>query len=196
MVTYLGSNDGVNIYAATQSLQFLVSTDAGNSWNPVGPGNPLPPYGISFVAPQAGFVAGGDGISSGYADRTINGGFTWTNVYNGVSLNCMDFPSNTRGYAGGKNGTVVRYEAGPQSVNETLTSQFGLYPNPATDFIAIQNTNRSSLITITNAIGETVYASMGTEQQTVINVSALASGIYLVQVREGELIEMNKLIIQ
>ena len=89
-----------------------------------------------------------------------------------------------------RNGENVEYEEtytewtklGSSNVNPALEN-LTVYPNPAVDYIVIDNMEKSSTITIYNSTGQVVYkkndAAGGTE---TISVASLAKGVYFVSI--------------
>lgn len=83
-----------------------------------------------------------------------------------------------------------------------LTSKFNIYPNPAPNFITVAflgDGNNSTDIKIISATGETVINMIvGKGKNNIlknINLSALASGMYTLQIRQGQFLQ-NKIFIK
>ncbi len=190
----MSSPDGVTIRGGGMLGWLYESANTGASWTSTTQLT-YPGYGMFFSTATHGFYCGGNGFGSGAIEETNNGGTTWTPVHTGNSFWCMDFPAVNRGYVGGTNGVVVRYDGGPQSVNELSSSQVFLFPNPANNFVSLQNTKPNSIITFTNCIGEIVFTTIVEESQTTVDVSTLPPGIYLCEVRDGERTETHKLVV-
>lgn len=68
-----------------------------------------------------------------------------------------------------------------------------VYPNPATNLLTISAPTDITTLTITNLLGQTVYANHYNSPQVEVDVSALPAGVYLVRV-DGT--EMRKFIKQ
>ena len=74
---------------------------------------------------------------------------------------------------------------------------FTVYPNPATDFLNIQyngSVTDSVNITITNLLGEVVLQSAATSVSNTVDISALASGIYMVKTQSGNISSVTKIV--
>ena len=83
---------------------------------------------------------------------------------------------------------VARYNNETLGVNDNLTTEFRLYPNPAEEILTIElknNTGASSL-EIVDLLGKTVYTSQINQTEN-INVSQLSQGTYFVKIKaEGK----------
>ncbi len=72
---------------------------------------------------------------------------------------------------------------------------FSIYPNPTFDFVnLVFDDNQVHTVVIYNSIGEAVLTKLIT-QQSNINISSLAKGIYYIQTSLNEIITIKKLII-
>jgi hypothetical protein len=71
---------------------------------------------------------------------------------------------------------------------------FKLYPNPTSDFIVIENTDRHKIkkIALNDVTGKTVFST--TEAIETINLSALSKGIYLISITSEQGIYKNKIV--
>jgi hypothetical protein len=79
---------------------------------------------------------------------------------------------------------------------ELKSFDFEIFPNPASSdleiFLPVENS--VSEIKIYNLIGETEISLATTAQRTKINVASLASGIYVIEVKEGDKISRKKFV--
>lgn len=83
------------------------------------------------------------------------------------------------------------------STEDTVVSTFEMYPNPATNFIALKNINIANTeIRIFDVTGKKVYQNIKGTHQENIDVSHLKSGIYVVSISEGSQQVSEKLMIQ
>jgi Secretion system C-terminal sorting domain len=72
---------------------------------------------------------------------------------------------------------------------------FDVYPNPATDIVAIASDN-ADVVIVMNALGQIIYSiknPQGTEQ---IDVSNYETGIYFIQIKRGNATKTKKLIVK
>ncbi|MEL6658983.1 MAG: T9SS type A sorting domain-containing protein [Bacteroidota bacterium] len=130
-------------------------------------------------------------------------------VHNGGELaNPADAPSSvTYEYAiNGDNLTVdinfgagywhYEFVRGVSSVDEVVADQFRLYPNPATSQVQISSDEQLDQITIRDITGKVVLVEMNPDMNHTLDVSNLASGMYIVESRIDNLISVEKLAIQ
>jgi len=98
-------------------------------------------------------------------------------------------------------GTVILFNNSTASIKEKNVSNFSIYPNPANDNVQINfasNTIKSSMLSITNTIGQEVKNEIipaGTSNHS-IKVSDLPKGIYFINSTFGKSVSKQKLIIQ
>jgi photosystem II stability/assembly factor-like uncharacterized protein len=189
------SPDGLNIFAGYMTTAFASSNDAGDNWT-AGTNTNYPGYGVYFTSATHGYYCGGNGFGSGAIEETNNGGATWTPVHIGNSFWCMEFPSMYRGYVGGTNGVIVRYDGGPQSLEENSSSEIGLYPNPAHNSVTIDNVSIGSIISVVNSMGEEIISFVATTSITTIDLTAFSAGIYFLRVASEEKAEILRLVVQ
>jgi hypothetical protein len=81
------------------------------------------------------------------------------------------------------------YPLSTVSINEQQASNFSLYPNPANDelYIAFSDASKQvASVKITDALGRIVYQLSKPQLQNGIDISQLASGIYLLQVADEQ----------
>lgn len=79
----------------------------------------------------------------------------------------------------------IRKITNPATETNQLTPgvvKTAIYPNPAHNFIAISNINKTGRVSITNAIGQTVYSSRNCSSCEQVDISNLADGLYFVYV--------------
>jgi hypothetical protein len=99
-------------------------------------------------------------------------------------------PGSTTVLVTAEDGTAQTYTinftvaASPVGINNVTLNNTLVYPNPASDFITLNNTQQAS-ITIHNIVGEIVLDKI-VEPGEEINIYELAEGIYIVNVVAGE----------
>lgn len=71
-----------------------------------------------------------------------------------------------------------------------------VYPNPANDVLHISGTDDGAQIALVDLSGRMVMAVKSTNETTLLNVSALAQGVYILQVIQGDQMISEKVIIQ
>jgi len=87
------------------------------------------------------------------------------------------------------------------SVNEQITKNtlFNLFPNPASDIVALNIDNRNNeefTLNIYNAIGTLVKSEILKQNQQQINIGDLSNGVYMLTVKSKNMTENQRLIIQ
>ena len=87
-----------------------------------------------------------------------------------------------RNTAGNKDTYVIGTCQTPTSSIELAETEIKIYPNPFNDAIIIENEKVNSQINIYSISGELIQNVNSTSQKTQINTSALAKGVYLIEV--------------
>lgn len=72
--------------------------------------------------------------------------------------------------------------------------QTEIYPNPANDFIYIYNIKPNTQISITNTLGQTLINHNSNSNNTMIELSNLPSGIYIISIKDEIKINKHKII--
>ncbi len=178
-------------YLACSNSKIIKTTDGGSTWNVFNLGTSDVFFTIEFTSKNIGYAAG----SSGIIVTTTNGGTTWVPSLSGATehLRCMDFPSQAIGYigalAGGGPGKIIKTTngGGVLSVAEIKENPyFKVYPNPANDVFTI-TANKflpGSTYFITDQLGRIVLSGKLTNETTKVDISQLATGVYLLQLGE------------
>ena len=79
---------------------------------------------------------------------------------------------------------------------EVETKGFSLFPNPATDVLNIAIEGSNGIVTIFDAVGNLVFSESMNSNQTQINTSEFAKGLYLVQIENDGSVISEKLTIK
>ncbi len=77
-----------------------------------------------------------------------------------------------------------------------MSNNLVVYPNPASDKITIESESIIDEVRIYNNMGQLVYSGQFDNSQIMVNTSTFITGMYIVQVRSGEAVEVRKLIIE
>jgi photosystem II stability/assembly factor-like uncharacterized protein len=187
-------------YAVGYYGELVKSTDGGANWSLITyPGTAN--YDIHFIDGRKGFICGGNGFNSGYIMQTSNGGTSWTPTYTSVySFFCMDFPSDTVGYAGGQSGLIIRYSSAPNGIAQNSNAHsINVFPNPSNgNFQLTGNFPSNSQLHIYNLLGEEIIQPLELSEgnQTIPVESGLAEGIYVYRIISGKnVLQEEKLVI-
>lgn len=130
-----------------------------------------------------------------------------------VPLECSDSQDlvgweGDRAFVVGSSPMTVSYTFGscepaveaPNSIRGEIENQFGfeLYPNPAVDQVnIILNTSTvNARVELLEISGKSIRSFYIAENQTSIDISDLAAGVYFAKVQDGENIQIKKLIVQ
>jgi len=82
----------------------------------------------------------------------------------------------------------------PVSAETTITTN--IFPNPAKGHVTIEANGIIDEILIYNNMGQLVYSGVVNDDQIMVNTSTFITGMYIVQVKSGENVEVRKLIIE
>ena len=130
------------------------------------------PYTLVEGTP-AGGIYSGTGVTSGVFNTSIMGTYAITYVYTdsaGCSASAMD-------------SLDVEICEGINEIADNI--DFSVYPNPFNDQIIITSTASVAMqLTIVNVLGEKVYSQMIKPGDSLINMSALAKGVYFIQIKD------------
>mgnify|MGYP001345681595 CR=1 FL=1 len=82
-------------------------------------------------------------------------------------------------------------------IEETVSNMFSVYPNPATDMINVSfNETVNGTVSIVNIAGKEVLSATVNGAQTSISTAELSSGVYYVQVNNGNLTQVDKIVVK
>jgi len=105
---------------------------------------------------------------------------------------CSGFNINNKGYlAIGTNGTNMNdfWEYNPAleglTINESITFEINIYPNPSTDFVIFEplNNNESKTLTIYNSVGQLILTKIIKTNKIQISKNNLSNGTYHYQLK-------------
>ena len=118
------------------------------------------------------------------------------NQLGGINL-FADAPFNLPSLAYYDDITATFTEEGTVNTNETdLKEAVSIYPNPASEFISISLKNASSgTATILNSSGKAVMNKVLNSAESILNISNLNAGLYLINIDDGKKHSTKKVII-
>ncbi|MDP4704668.1 MAG: T9SS type A sorting domain-containing protein, partial [Polaribacter sp.] len=79
------------------------------------------------------------------------------------------------------------------SLEDNTLAKVKLYPNPASNNIRLSNIQEATIM-ITDVTGKVVLQTEGVDENSLINVSNLNSGIYLVNIKNESMNETIKFV--
>lgn len=80
-------------------------------------------------------------------------------------------------------------------ITQTESSGLSVYPNPAVDYIVVDNIDKGSVITIYNFSGQVVFEKSDTvNNKETISVDSLTNGVYFVAIQNGSDKSVRKII--
>lgn len=93
--------------------------------------------------------------------------------------------------------SITGFKLGATGIGDEITGGVSIYPNPATDEVfVVLNCNGLAQIDLLNQFGSLQMTSKTTQQQTRLDVSGLAPGIYLLKATCGNSSTTHKLVIR
>jgi hypothetical protein len=187
----------------------LVASDLG-SWVTLKLDNPTPVYPSLSPTSTVGYLAAVHGIASPVDTSIIstsgNEGVVSYIQDNGCNI-CATPPCTFGTWYGLGNTLMIRMNLGdtpiPSSIDENVfNGKLTVYPNPSKGIFNIDLVdvkNGDYLISVSNILGEEVYfetREVNSTTSTTINLSDLESGIYILDIQNGDLSISRKLIIE
>ncbi len=153
----------------TRSVETQVNTTVGNTWETL-------EFDFSNEAP-------------GTAALNLSYTFNMVSIF---------FHFGTDGASVGADSTFyfddIRFGEATTGISDMKTLGLAIYPNPIQHDLYIQSERRLDEIRIYNQMGQLVLFTKGAENHSVLNVSKLSPGIYVVKVKIGKEIGVLKLI--
>ena len=72
-----------------------------------------------------------------------------------------------------------------------------MFPNPAGSRVIIQldNLNSSTVMNLTNILGQTVASKNLADLQNVIDLTELSAGVYIMQLKQGDKLVVKQLVV-
>ncbi len=187
------SNTG---YIVGDNGVILKTGDSGTTWITLTSGTNTRLYAVCFIDAMTGYIAGDAGIIL----KTEDAGSTWSRQLSGTqsSLFSVYFAGAGTGYAVGDAGIILKTTNGGVWIPENLaTGRLTIYPDPAKDFIRIGTTpgnQGTSTVAIYDPDGREVIMLQSYCQGTLISVSTLLPGLYVVMLVAGDHVFSGKFI--
>ena len=193
--------NNTNIFAGTQGGVFL-SSNNGNSWVNIG----LTGDTVLSLALKGDTIFAG--TRSGGVYMYLNNGINWTAINEGLTNDTVTALTINGNYifAGTNGGGVWKLplsELGIAAIKNNA-SNISVYPNPVTTTLTIDIPKAAvssgqyavSNIAIYNLLGEKVYTLPITDNRSpiTINVDDFPNGVYVVEVRTENGVEVRKIV--
>lgn len=142
---------------------------------------------IALTATPAGGTFSGDGVSgTDFNPATANVNATNTVVYTVVESGCTGTASES----------VYVKSCSTTFINENVATQFSIAPNPTTDFVKIQLSNKvEGTISLIDMTGKVVLEKAISGIENSISLTAFNKGLYFVQVKEENGTQSSKRLI-
>lgn len=178
-------------YLACSKSRILKTSDGGSTWDVFDFGTNDDFYAITFTKINVGYVAG----ASGTLATTSNAGETWKPNTSGINnlLYNIDFPSYEVGYISSLHTPPVILKTtnggGILSAGEVKSKLFlNVYPNPAKDIMTITSDRAlmDAAFKVVSQTGERVLSGKLESESTMVDISNLSAGVYLLQVARKE----------
>jgi len=89
----------------------------------------------------------------------------------------------------------VNVSTGINTVSNAIA--FSVYPNPAGKYVLVQldELNSSTTLNVRNMLGQTIISQLVNNRQTQLDLSTLADGVYLVELRQDEKASVKQLVV-
>jgi hypothetical protein len=170
----------------------------GSSWAAMGQGlgnGSDTQYVVALAGYNGALIAGGHFLTTGSGATVSNiaqwNGSLWSAMDLGLSADGAVIslcPWNGSLYVGGGFETAGALTAGsiaewtaPNAINEMSTVDIAVaYPNPVSNKLIVENIDPGCAIYISNLLGQTIIKTRSTGSKEILDVSALAPGMYFV----------------
>ncbi|MGD0710914.1 MAG: T9SS type A sorting domain-containing protein [Bacteroidales bacterium] len=191
------AKNGNDIFAGIPNRGIYLSSNAGSSWTAVNTGIYYLDLGIYTL------ITKGDTIFTGTNDNgsgvyfSSNNGNNWQAEGYGFSVWLNIYSLIIKGnylFAGTEGGIWILplSEVGIKELNNN-ESNIEVYPNPAIDNITIESPQKST-IEILNIQGQTILQQTLSQGKTIIDISTLAKGVYILRLLSNDKTEVTRII--
>lgn len=144
---------------------------------------------VAFVKGTSFAVCTGSAQNASGSAWTEDGGMTW-NVYQDDQDQHteMAFNANHVGWSGGfsttaNGGGIFKYNGTFLGVEQTeAVTSISCFPNPANNFLQVQANSKINEVRILNFLGQEIEHLIGSNNYMTIDLSAMQSGIYFVEI--------------
>lgn len=169
------------------------------------------------AASSNGDLTGNNGLNDSWIIKTdASGNIEWQKNLGGSSLDTgrsiLQLSDNEYMFVGGTystNGDVTGNHGGYDvwlvklkgemlnTAENHVRNLISLYPNPAKDFINVNNLPNGSIVNITEMSGRKIFSKRYSERKISINTSEFINGVYIITVEhQGKTVLSEKLIVK
>ncbi len=212
-ITAKNKNEMMAVLNNGDSLTYtlIFTLDGGLNWNSTGidtAGDLVIFSHVAYVPGTANtyFLTAASSLGAVGSAYSEDGGLTWTNI-DQVQHTACSFADINNGWSGGFYSTTagggifkwgsVRVVSG---LNNNKVENFQVYPNPSNGtFYVRANVNGASSIKVMDVTGRIVFEKEYNTQSllfTSFDLSNQAQGVYMVEVREGNNVSVQKVVKQ
>jgi photosystem II stability/assembly factor-like uncharacterized protein len=184
-------------FVVSDSGTILKTTDGGSTWTAHNVPVSMFLTSVYFIDADTGYAAG----ASGAILKTTNGGTNWMVQNSGTSQNLSSvyFSAPTQGFAVGDSGTILGTTTGTMGIGNKqplMSNSVQIYPNPTFSKITvvISETPATGQLSILNLNGEELLRQNTITSKNIVDVSSLASGVYLVKLTNERTVHVGKFI--
>ena len=132
-----------------------------------------------------GSPSGGTWSSANYQIATVDASGIVTGVSTGT-VNIWYYPPPGSYYNSTYAIVTIKDPTFVRSIEQNIDNAIEIYPNPANASLTVSSNDKISRIIVTNLIGQTIYCSYDHNEKVQVDVSGLATGIYLVRINGTE----------
>ena len=202
-LAFKDADNGLALHRQTQQL--AKTTDGGATWSLVTTTGDLLPNWVAHVPGTNAYLSTGSTTGLLGTSVSTDDGSTWTRVDSVAQHTSIAFYSPTVGWTGGFNSSATVggiYKWTGDLANYTSLSDQAdflkpeIYPNPARNFIVLENIPSKAVVEVYNVYGKLVHAQQIANSKITLDIADYSKGIYLVQVKAGDLSVNKKIVVQ
>lgn len=191
--SFKDANNGLLVKKATNPLLYK-TTDGGATWTSLSYTGVLGGGDLAYIPDTNTVVTVGStttgGTTENFTSYSNNNGLTWTKVMSGTQVASLKFRNTTTGFGGGfttsaSAGGVYKYTGTQLTTSQFSTiSKLAVWPNPAQNTIQFSGAEVTE-VRVFDLLGKQVLSQNLDSENTAVEVSNLANGMYLVQATDS-----------
>jgi photosystem II stability/assembly factor-like uncharacterized protein len=191
-------------YGSSGGYVILKTNNGGTTWaldyKACGGWFPFGLRSVYFTDANTGYTTGHGNFNKPIMLKTTDGGTEWIDQDIGWNfLLSVFFTAADTGYAVGESGVIIKTTNGGEGnyvgINDhyQTANTLTIYPNPTFDKVTIE-TPSTGFLSVHNLCGQQLLKKIVTETKTVIDISKLKSGIYIVKLSGNNSVRIGKVI--